>query len=300
MSPQIRGRGVDFKQRHAMSWWAEDLVLKGLGNCEGLLVTRYGLSEYIEPGIQIEASADVKEPDLLVYDARTLTTEEAALLKSGGVAQNGGEGCGAYEHMAFLVSKALAGIEVEVSPYQAKIMRDRNWKPIASEDFDRRPRKRAEPPIAPNVFVKEEDVPRLARWSECFGECPVVIIHVFDQEAFAVHLRDLQRFWEEWPNDAEQQRKKQLTTGIFYVEQRFDRVDAQGAAETKRVFRVAPAAAILVGDVVGVKVSAQVEVSSSGKYVTQPRFEGGRLVVRDEFLEFLRGLRGDSRRSDNG
>jgi hypothetical protein len=79
----------------------------------------------------------------------------------------------------------------------------------------------------------------------------------------------------------------QLTAGIFRKIQAYDRVDAQGAGEKKTVFIVAPSAALMVGPVSGVKVSAQIGLSASQKYVAHVLFEGGELLPSSEFLAFL-------------
>lgn len=92
-------------------------------------------------------------------------------------------------------------------------------------------------------------------------------------------------------SDEVSRRKLQVTTGIFKTIQIYDRVDAQGARERKTVFRVAPAAAIKVGNLDGIKVSAQVGLSSSKKYVSHTLFTGGHLEASTEFLEYLRSQR---------
>ena len=117
--------------------------------------------------------------------------------------------------------------------------------------MESRPLKRATPPTAPNVIVKEEDLPKLLDWQR-FTEVPIIVVHLFDQEGFAVRLNTLRDFNRKYENNKADQIKLQVTSGIFKTLQRYDRVDAQGAAEEKTIFRVTPRAAIRIGDLTDV------------------------------------------------
>ncbi len=64
----------------------------------------------------------------------------------------------------------------------------------------------------------------------------------------------------------------------------------QGAGEQKPVFVVTPAAAEKVGDISGVKVSSQVDLSGSKKYVSHVIFTGGKIDICPGFIEFLTAL----------
>lgn len=189
-----------------------------------------------------------------------------------------------------LLSKACCAIEVEFSPYCAAEMKDRHWECKLPEDLDRRrPRKHAKPPTAPNIWVKLEDLPRLEAWEQAFG-VSIVVAHLFDQEGFAVPLATLSALEAQWPNQGDEAIRLQLTQGIFRKIQSYDRVDAQGAGETKTVYVISPAAAQHVGTVADVKVTAQIGLSSSKKYVAHVLFEGGTLTLSGPFLDFLSAL----------
>jgi hypothetical protein len=114
---------------------------------------------------------------------------------------------------------------------------------------------------------------------------------LFDQEAFAVKLSTLCEFNLEYGNNPENRLKLQMTTGIFKTLQVYDRVDAQGAAEKKWIFRIPPCSAEKIGDLVDIQVSAQLGVAASKKYVTHAIFSGGKLEVSNEFVTFLKQLR---------
>ena len=83
----------------------------------------------------------------------------------------------------------------------------------------------------------------------------------------------------------------QVTGGIFKKIQNYDRTDAQGAGEQKTVFVITPAVAIKVGNITGVKVKAQLGISSSKKYVSHVLFKGGKLEASNELLELLAHMR---------
>lgn len=286
----MRGRGIDFEHRFKTSRWAEDLLIRALGDEHDLLTVRFGLSE-IRPEAQlVYGETSYKEPDLLTYSLQDLSRTEVQLLRDENLeaAERAEFTKGRKLHFAF--QKALAAIEVEFSQYRAREMKDRDWQPRTLERWNQRPLKRANPPTAPNVIVKEEDLPKLLDWQR-FTKVPIIVTHLFDQEAFAVKLNTLRDFNRRYENNADDQIKLQVTTGIFKTLQRYDRVDAQGAAEEKTIFRVTPGAAVKVGDLREVTVAAQLDVSSSKKYVTHPIFSGGRLELSPGFLEFMKNLR---------
>lgn len=288
----MRGRGIDFEHRFNTSRWAEDLLIHALGAKHGLLTVRFGLSE-IRPEAQlVYGETSYKEPDLLTYALNDLTNREINLLRSENLEAADRTRFAKGKELSFAFAKALAAIEVEFSPYRAKEMKDREWRPRTPERWAQRPLKRANPPTAPNVIVKEEDLPKLLDWQK-FTQIPVIIAHLFDQEAFAVTLKAIRDFNRKYEGDSNEQVKLQMTSGIFKTVQRYDRTDAQGAAEEKVIFRITPTAAAKIGDLKEVRVEAQLAVSSSKKYVTHPIFSGGKLELLPDFLNLLRSLRND-------
>src|ERR1700683_1067804 len=77
----MKGRGIDFKHRFKTSRWAEDLLLKSLGEQYGLLAVRFGLSEVRKSEELIYGKTVYKEPDLLLYQLTSLRDEEVRLLE---------------------------------------------------------------------------------------------------------------------------------------------------------------------------------------------------------------------------
>ncbi|MEW6544621.1 MAG: hypothetical protein AB1411_13575 [Nitrospirota bacterium] len=288
MSP--RGRGIDFEHRFKTSRWAEDLVIRALGQDLGFLTVRIGLSE-IQANNLIPGSAQpYKVPDLLTFRLHALTEEERLLLQRTDLSHESHASYGSQGEFEFVIRKALAALEVKFSPYKASEMTQRHWQPRSETQWEQRPLRRAKPPTAPNIWVKEKDLSKLVAWENQF-QVPVLIVHLFDQEGFAIALRKIREFNDRLTAHSSQSVKIQMTTGIFKKDQAYERVDAQGARETKTVFMVAPAAAVKAGNVSDVEVSAQLGLSASKKYVAHPLFKGGRLTVSQEFIDLLAGLR---------
>jgi len=287
----MAGRGIDFEHRFRTSRWAEDLLLQSLRKETGLVAIRFGLS-------LVKADRDVKydkqswkDPDLLVYKTADLTQHERRILDVTDLSAESRDKFKRGGELNFVVSKASAAVEVEFSPYKASEMKGRGWKPKTDVEWKRRPLKNANPPIAPNIWIKEEDLSRLNGWRSEFG-VPILIAHLFDQEGFAVTLEKVNEFNKKFTQTGCDQVRLQMTSGIFKKEQSYDRVDAQGARERKIVFRVTPAVAMRIGEVKEVKVEAQLGLSASKKYVTHSIFSGGRIAFAPEFLTMLKGMRG--------
>lgn len=288
-----RGRGIDFEHRFNTSRWAEDLLLRSLNKPDSPLIgVRYGLSAVRVGGAINVGDITIKEPDIIVYRKDLLTASEKAKiithqydLSEVDRAQFLGDG-----EWRFAIEKASAAIEVEFSPYRASEMAKRDWLPKTNESWERRPLVRAEPPVAPNIWVKVEDLGRLTEWGARFG-VPVLIAHLFDQEAFAIPLSKILEVDSRISATPADAIKIQHTTGIFKKEQSYDRIDAQGARETKMVFVVTPNVATKVGDVSGVNVSAQIGLSASKKYVSHVVFSEGELHFSPEFLALINSQR---------
>ena len=284
-----QGRGMDFVQRFAASRWAEDRLIEAFKNA-GLLAVRIGLSEADADGPAKGRDRRYKVPDLLILDGAALTAEERALVEQEDFPHLDPSGLAPGGRLANIGCKAVGAIEVEFSPYRAAEMAGRNWRKKTAEGLARRPLKHAKPPTAPNIWVKHEDMDPLLAWERLVG-APIVVVHVFDQEAFAVQLREVERLISALAEDPEGAKNLQLTSGIFTKEQTYDRVDAQGAAERKQLFIITPAAAQRAGTVQKVTVKAQLGISKSRKYVTQVLFEGGEIMLDEGFLNMLKSLR---------
>jgi hypothetical protein len=285
----MRGRGIDFKQKFNTSRWAEDLLIRSLDDALGVKTVRYGISTFVPEGEElVYGNSKYKEPDLLVFKAEALSEKEKQLLGDGLLdwkerAELGKAG------LDDLLKRAFVALEIEFSPYQAKEMKERHWKIRTPEKWDARPLKHAKPPTAPNIWVKEEDIEKLNAWENDFG-IPIAVAHFFDQEAFAVALSKVSAFQQNYMAEGADQKKLQVTTGIFAKIQDYDRVDMQGAGEQKPVFVITPAAAEKIGDISEVTVSSQVDLSGSKKYVSHVIFTGGKIEICPGFVEFLSNL----------
>ncbi len=286
----MRGRGIDFEHRFKTSRWAEDLLISALEDTQGLLTVRFGLSEVRAEDKLEYGNSPHKEPDLLVFKLTDLTTKQKTILETVDLTSQPRSAFSPKGDLKFALDKASAAIEVEFSPYRASEMKQRNWQPRTLEKWQQRPLKRANPPIAPNIFVKEEDIGKLLAWENKFG-VPIVVVHLFDQESFAIRLAEVGKFDKRYNSRPSDRVMLQVTTGIFKLSQTYDRVDAQGAREEKVVFRVSPSAAIKVGDVREVKVTAQLGISASKKYVSHVLFTKGKIKLSPSFVEMLKSLR---------
>jgi len=286
----MAGRGIDFEHKFKTSRWAEDLLLKSLRAQTELVVIRFDISK-VKAAHEVKYDKSLgKEPDLLIYKTADLTELEQKILEAGDLSEEGREKLRLGGELHFIMAKASAAIEVEFSPYKASEMKGRFWKPKTAEQWERRPLKNASPPIAPNIWVKDEDLSRLNGWENEFG-VPILIAHLFDQEGFAVALKAVNKFNDKFSEVGCDQVRLQMTTGIFKKSQTYDRIDAQGAREQKIVFVSTPAVATKIGDVKDVEVAAQLGVSSSKKYVTHSIFSGGRITFTPEFLSMLTSMR---------
>lgn len=279
-----KGRGIDFEHRFRTSQWAEQLLLNAINDTTEFDCFRLGLSQTTADGTPVDEDRTYKEPDLIVFQARVLSAKERALLKGQDLTRVSVSEIASNADLRAILAKACCAIEVEFSPYCASEMKGRHWKRRAP-DAKRKLPKNAKQPMAPNIWIKFEDLARLKKWETDFG-VEIMVVHVFDQEAFCIGLSRIHQFDSEFQQSAEQVRI-QLESGIFRFVQSYDRNDAQGAGESKLVFVVTPAAAVKVGDVKNVVVGAQQGLSASKKYVAHVIFSGGEIELGTEFLNNL-------------
>jgi hypothetical protein len=285
----MRGRGIDFKQKFNTSRWAEDLLIRSLDDALGVKTVRYGISTFVPEGEElVYGNSKYKEPDLLVFKADALSKNEKQVLGDGLLDWKERTALG-KAGLDDLLKRAFVALEIEFSPYRAKEMKARNWKIRTPEKWDAKPLKHAKPPTAPNIWVKEEDIEKLNAWENDYG-IPIAVAHFFDQEAFAVALAKVSAFRNDYLAKGADQKKLQMTSGIFAKLQDYDRVDMQGAGEQKPVFVITPAAAEKVGDISEVTVSSQVDLSGSKKYVSHVIFTGGKIEISPGFIGFLSNL----------
>lgn len=288
MSPR-RGRGIDFEHRFNTSRWAEDLLISEFKRHKYLAV-RIGLSQVAESNTVEAEKSDIKVPDLLVFSPDHLAKKELSLLQDTDFTEVSSSELGPSGKYATIVEKALCAIEVEFSPYRAKEMGGREWQRRTVDQLTKRVYKHANPPTAPNIFVKDQDLAPLLAWEGGVG-VPIVVVHVFDQEAFSIPLKAVENLRKMLVANPTQRINLQLGTGMFLKTQRYDRTDAQGAFEEKEVFCIHPCAATRVGAVENVKVTSKVLLSSSKKYVAHVLFTGGKIDFDDEFLRSITEIR---------
>lgn len=285
-----RGRGVDFEQRFKTSRWAEDLLLSALAK-RGFVAVRIGLSEVASDGSVPDPVADYKVPDLIVFNPRDVPTRVAERVHRTDFTKIAPGQLAAGTELGDWIRRALVAIEVEFSPYKAAEMSGRHWRPKPAAAIARRERVAAQPsiPVAPNIWIKEEDLDPLLRWQALY-RVPILVVHVFDQEAFAVTLESVRTFRSKLSGDRRRDSILQQSSGIFRKIQAYDRQDLQAAGERKPVFVVTPAAAEKVGSITGVIVEAQLGLSASKKYVAHVLFSNGNLVLNDRFVDLLAAL----------
>ena len=189
----VQGRGLDFAQRFNTSRWAETLAFNALNLQKNFICIRFGLSIIRDSGqLAAYSAAAPKEPDLVVLNKRLLPRDLlAALVKLeldvSDIERNSADFLKLWKAIRPF---AIASIEIEFSPYRAADMKGRNWEKRELAKLIARPLKHAKSPTAPNIFIKEEDLPRLADW-QSQNKIPIFVLHVFDQESFAIKLSDV-------------------------------------------------------------------------------------------------------------
>lgn len=211
-----KGRGIDFEHRFKTSRWAENLLLAEFNKQPDFIAVRYGLSEVKSTDDLAQyVKTDEKEPDLLIIKRDRLNAKQIQLINQVNAEKKNRNEPLTRDMLSFLIEKAFVAIEVEFSPYKATEMKGRHWKRKTQAQWDKRPLKHANPPVAPNIFIKEEDLKPLLTWQKR-SLIPVIVTHVFDQEAFAISLDQIKTFEKEYASlQSEARRKLQVTSGIF-------------------------------------------------------------------------------------
>jgi hypothetical protein len=248
-----------------------------------LVSLKFGFYEPEPPIALTRSRVSGKCNDFLVYDPRNIPSNEMAILTSEDLTQRDRKEFARGGALRFAIERALAALRVGFSPYRAKEMPGRYWKPLASEDWRRHSRRHAKPPIAPNIRLRaKEGFQRLKVWEQHY-RVPVIVVQVFDQEAFAVRLSEVVAFLKQLERCASDEERVVLqeTRGIF--------ARAYSSRGSKTVISVSPVAATKVGDVEELTVSAYVDIDRSKRYVARISIAGGRLIVSPEFPAFLMG-----------
>ena len=260
----IRGRGEDFAGNLSMSRWAEDLAISGFEETP-LIAVHFGPSSASNMEI-INMDTDIKEPDLLVFRQDSLTSEEFDLLNAMNDATESGENnqlmtCDRNEFddggdYSWVIDKAIAAIEIEYSASNSLAFRERECQPkmwrVANLNKRQGPKNIPKAPAAPNVWVKGEDLNRLQAWEEKY-EIPIIVLHFFNHEAFAVRLSFVRQHLQEISRLARKSRKRanryMQENGIYATTHEYIHYLAEGASQVKEVVLVAPFASVTAGDV---------------------------------------------------
>ena len=281
-----------------MSRWAEDLAISGFEETP-LIAVHFGPSSASNMEI-INMDTNIKEPDLLVFRQDSLTSEELDLLNAMNDATESGENnqlmiCDRNEFddggdYSWVINKAIAAIEIEYSASNSLAFRERECQPKMWTLRKRQgPKNIPDPPAAPNVWVKREDLNRLQAWEEKY-EIPIIVLHFFNHEAFAVRLSFVRQHLQEISRLARSSRPRanryMQENGIYANTHEYIHYLAEGASQEKEVVRVAPFASIKAGDVSDVVIATDVS-EQHAKYVAKIIFRGGRIDYSPDFIELL-------------
>lgn len=181
-----------------------------------------------------------------------------------------------------LIEKCVCGIEAETSLWKASKMPDRNLK---------LPLPRITNLIAPNIWVKEEDVKGLLKWQRVYNK-PIYVVQVFYDLAYAARLRTIlekaQRILEHKLRKIRIELMKR--EGLIIESQKY--VDSRtGVAQEKTVYRLHPASAIPFGHITKEpKLVVKVLEDEKGKIIPYIHFSGGELALSKEILGEWRQL----------
>lgn len=274
-----RFRGLDFLMRFQQGKWSEDRIIGGINSTANYHAVPYGLSrvyvdtdresmeEYWTKYSGIEEHG--KRPDIIVFRKMVYNTIKDRLSEDPTLM---GE-----NEWAPLIKKCICGIEAENSLWRASKMPDTDLA---------LPLPRKTNIIAPNVWVKEEDIWRLLDWQKVYKK-PIYVVQVFYDLAFAARfvsmVKKVQRI--ERYKDTGYRNVEMKRLGLIIATQKY--TDSRtGVSQEKKVYRVHPAAAIHFGHVVE-EPTLEVKVleSEKGKIMPYVHFSGGALNLDKEILQ---------------
>ena len=279
--PQFRG--LDFLMRWMQGRWSEERIINAINDTEEYRAVPYGISrvyigdsketikEYWEKYSKIEKYG--KRPDIVVFK-KTVYEEIKDQLSEDPTLMSEDEWCP-------LIKRSLCAIEAENSLWRASKMPDKDLK---------LPLPRKSNIIAPNIWVKEEDVERLLSWQRIYRK-PIYVVQVFYDLAFAARLTTILEKVRKIKEQEEKSRTSEMKKlGLIISTQKY--VDSRsGVAQSKEVYRLHPAAAILFGYLVEEpRLEPKVLETKTGKMLPYVHFSGGTLKLSDEFLAELRSL----------
>jgi hypothetical protein len=257
--------------------WSEDRIITGINNTANYRAVPYGISRvYVENGqetieeywrkySQIEKYG--KRPDIMVF-RKTIYDKIKKELSDDPTLMT-------EEEWKPLVNQSLCAIEAENSLWRASKMPDKDLKlPLPKKNV-----------IAPNIWVKEEDVEGLLSWQRIYNK-PIYVVQVFYDMAYAARLktilekvRRIQRYRQMSLRNAEMKRCGLIIATQPYTDSR------TGVRQEKEVYRLHPAAAIVFGYLANdPSLEPRVLESKSGKIMPYVHFSGGTLTLSKEIL----------------
>ena len=269
--------------RYEQGRWSEERIIEAINNTTEFRAVPYGRSrvlittdrakieEYWRKYTEVEKYG--KRPNIIVfkkdyYDKiKNMLSEDPTLMSE--------------EEWGPLIKQSVCGIEAENSLWRASKMPDKDLKlPLPRINL-----------IAPNIWVKKEDVERLLEWQAVYNK-PIYIVQVFYDLAYAARLRTIcekaQRIYSY--KERRLKIKAMKREGLIITKQKYTN-SRTGISQEKVVYRLHPAAAILFGRVTR-EPSLKTEVleDERGKILPYVHFIGGSLTLSKEILNEWRRL----------
>lgn len=274
MVRQPRFRGKDFEGKWSLGAWAEAHIIDAVGRTGEFVAFPYGRSE-VGPEERArqkehwsrhrEIEAYGKRPDLLVFDRRTY---EGFQLDPGSDEMLNQLERLPEDEVEDIVRSAVTSVEAEASIWQAEKMPHygRDWW---RGEGRKKPVRELAGWTAPTIIVKDEDFEPLQSWQNAYG-LPIHVVHVFYDLAFMLRFDRLKGLIEEGEVELEPQR--------------------YGAA-SKEIFKVFYGLAEPFGEFVELsEVTSFSYQTNSGKFKSDPCFEGGRLDMAEGAVESWHAL----------
>lgn len=278
-----RLRGSDFLMRWSQGVWSEERTIQAINEQGDFFAIPYGPSS-VAPDDDVRAFelyferleeaglGKIKRPDLLIFNGK----DQPAILKAvenlGGVA----ELPFTQENTADIqkiLSKAIVAIECENSLWKGSLMPDyrSELKPQKRLGGKLGLRKAA---VLPTIIIKEEDRGALQAWQD-LNNIPIHVWHVFFDMAFGLALDEAQRLVAE--------------EYILPSEQTFQ---APGGATSKKLlYKFYYHYGYPLGDALeDPELIAKSITDKNGHILPYVHFQGGKMSIRDEALNILRGL----------
>jgi len=303
-------RGSDFLMRYSQGRWAEETVMRAFGASAGFRAVGYGpssvapsepreMEEYFEK--LDKANVVGKRPDLLLLRVADYSRVRSRLEEIG--PQN--VPFLPDDELRFLLSRAVAAIEVENSLWVAREM-PHYGKAVTLKELVENPRRFRKPETkkaweewtenvrefcgdseerwrlrgftksakVPTVIVKEEDLQPLLQWREQTG-IPIYVFHLFYDEGYFIGL--------DWALELINAGVVPPTRQTFYA--------PGGPTTEKAIYKIWYTLARPLGRMVEPPtMTARFVKDKNGHVLPYVHFSGGRLVLSRAVMEELECL----------